>query len=241
MPQADRMKISIIGAGRIGKIIAEHFSKRGHDVFIANSRGPETLTELAAEIGAAPVTVLDAARLGSIVIITIPQRSVEDLPKNLFTQTAKNTVVIDTCNYYPTRDGNIPEIDAGLTDSQWVEQQVGRPVVKAFNNITFVSLAQHGLPTGIPHRIALSIAGDDPAAKASVMELIDSMGFDPLDAGPLADSWRQQPGTPAYCNDLDLEALKVSLSEAEKDKVPAYREVANEFARRFIAGEVTLP
>ena len=115
MPRSTHMKISLIGAGRIGKIIAKHFAGLGQQVFIANSRGPETLTELAAEIGASPVTVQDAARLGDVVIVTIPQRSVEALPENLFAQTAEGAVVIDTGNYYPLRDGSIGEIDAGLT------------------------------------------------------------------------------------------------------------------------------
>ena len=241
MPQWDRMNISIIGVGRIGKIIAKHFAALGRQVFIANSRGPETLKEIAAETGASPVTVLDAARLGGITILSIPQRSVEALPENLFANTAEGTVVIDTGNYYPERDGNISEIDAGLTDSQWVEQQLGRPVVKAFNNITFVSLGRRGLSAGSPGRIALSVAGEDPAAKAAAMELIESMGFDPLDAGSLADSWRQQPGTPAYRNDLNIEALKAALSKADKGKVPSLRAAADEYTRRYRAGEITLP
>lgn len=242
MRLTDPTKISIIGAGRIGGIIAKHFAALDHKVFIANSRGPDTLSRVAVETGAVPVTVQEAALLGDIVIVTIPQRKIEALPKTLFAETPENVIVIDTGNYYPVaRDGHIPEIDSGLPDSQWVERQLGRQVVKALNNITFTSLGPRGLPAGSPGRIALPVAGDDPRAKKIAMELIDSMGFDPLDAGLLSESWRQQPGTPAYCRDLDLAALQTALSAAEKDQIPAYRALADEHARRYIAGEITVP
>ena len=115
---------------------------------------------------------------------------------------ATPAVVIDTGNYYPSRDGRIEEIEAGLPDSQWVARVLGRPVIKAFNNIVAPSLAARGVPAGTPGRVCLSVAGDDPRSKKLVLGLIDALGFDGLDAGALADSWRQQPGTPAYCRDL---------------------------------------
>ena len=193
------MKIGIIGAGNIGGTLTRRLSALGHQVFVANSRGPETLAELAKQTGAAPVTVKEAARSGEIVIVTIPMKNVPDLPKDLFDGVSKD-VVIETCNYYPQRrDGRIDEIEQGLPESRWVERHLGRPVIKAFNNIYAEHLMKLGRPKGDPDRIALPVSGDDAIAKQEVMRLVDELGFDPLDAGELDQSWRQQPGTPGLC------------------------------------------
>ena len=197
------MKIGIIGAGNIGGTLTRRFCALGHKVFVANSRGPETLADLAAETGATPVTVEQAAQAGDVVIVTIPLKNVASLPGDLFAKTPKNVVVVDTGNYYPRqRDGQISEIEDGLTESQWVEKQLGRPVVKAFNNIYAEHLYKLGRLPGSPGRIALPIAGNDGAAKAVVLRLIDELGFDGVDAGGLDESWRQQPDTPVYATDL---------------------------------------
>ena len=165
------MKIGIIGAGNIGGTLTRRFSALGHKVFVANSRGPETLADLAAETGATPVTVEQAAQAGDVVIVTIPLKNVASLPGDLFAKTPKNVVVVDTGNYYPRqRDGQIREIEDGLTESQWVEKQLGRPVVKAFNNIYAEHLYKLGRPPGSPGRIALPVAGNDTAAKAVVLQ-----------------------------------------------------------------------
>ena len=228
------MKIGIIGAGHIGGTLARHLAKLGHQVSIANSRGPETLKELAAEIGAKPVTVQEAARAGEIVIVSIPEKAVRDLPKGLFDGVPDDVVVIDTGNYYPElRDGRIDEIDQGMLDSQWASKHLGRPVIKAFNNIFAQSLLEKGAPKGAPNRIALSVAGDPPGAKAVVLRLVDELGFDPIDAGGLDESWRQQPGTPAYCRDLDAEALKRALAEADRNRIAEYRAQADAQAKQF--------
>ncbi len=227
------MKIGIIGAGYIGGTLARKLTALGHEVKIANSRGPETLQELATETGAKPVTASEAAQSGEIVIVTIPQQAIASLPNDLFAGVSDDTVVIDTGNYYPTRDGRIEAIDNGQTDSAWVAGHLGRPVVKAFNSIYWNSLLEKGQPAGTPGRVALSAAGDQPAARATVLDLIDQLGFDPIDAGTLEDSWRQQPGTPCYCADLDAPHLKEALAAAEQDRLPEYRNAADEAARPF--------
>ena len=222
------MKIGIIGAGQIGGTLARRFTALGHQVFIANSRGPETLTGLARETGATPVTVTKAARSGYVVIVTIPQKNVPKLPADLFAGVPDSVVVVDTGNYYPQqRDGRIEGIEAGATESRWVAQQLGRPVVKAFNNIYAQHLLDLGCPAGAPGRIALPIAGDVDAAKAVVLRLLDELGFDGVDDGGLDESWRQQPGSPVYAMDFDVAGVKRALSEATEERKPEWRATAN--------------
>jgi predicted dinucleotide-binding enzyme len=218
------MKIGIIGAGNIGGTLTRRFAALGHEVFVANSRGPETLKDLAAETSATPATVEQAAQAGDVVIVSIPLRNISSLPAGLFAKTPKNVVVVDTGNYYPQqRDGRIDEIEKGMTESRWVEQQLGRPVVKAFNNIYAEHLYKLGQPPGSPGRIALPIAGDDAAAKAVVLRLIDELGFDGVDAGGLDESWRQQPDTPVYGTDYDADGVRSALAKASKERKPEWR------------------
>jgi predicted dinucleotide-binding enzyme len=169
------VNIGIIGAGMIGETLARRLVQLGHQVAIANSRGPETLRELASEIGATAVTALEAARSGEIVVITIPERAVPDLPRELFAGVPVDVVVIDTGNYYRTRDGRIPAIEQGQPESAWVAEQIGRPVIKAFNNIFFTSLLENGRPKGTPERIALPVAGDAFEGRAKVLRLVDEL------------------------------------------------------------------
>jgi hypothetical protein len=218
------MKIGIIGAGNIGGTLTRRFSALGHKVFVANSRGPETLADLAGETGATPVTVEQAAQSGEVVIVTIPLRNIPSLPADLFAKTPQSVVVVDTSNYYPQqRDGRIDGIENALTESQWVEKQLGRPVVKAFNNIYAEHLYELGRPPGSPGRIALPVAGDDPKAKAVVLRLIDELGFDGVDGGGLDESWRQQPDTPVYATDLDVNGVRQALAKASKERKPEWR------------------
>jgi 8-hydroxy-5-deazaflavin:NADPH oxidoreductase len=212
------MKIGIIGAGHIGGTLTRRLKALGHDVSVANSRGPETLGDLVKATGARATTVADAARDKDVVIVTIPEKSVPDLRKELAGTIAQNTVVVDTGNYYPKRDGQIADIESGIPESQWVADQLGRPVVKAFNTIYAQHLLERGKPSGERDRIALPVAGDDPRAKQVVMKLIDELGFDGVDAGGLADSWRQQPGTPVYGADLDADRAKRALAEAKNER-----------------------
>lgn len=217
------MRVGIIGAGPMGVTLATHLAELGHDVLIANSRGPESLTALAVEIGATPASLVDAAQ-GEVVIIAIPTKAVAGLPPGLFDNTADDAIVVDIGNYHPElRDGRIAAIDGGLLDSQWVAQQIRRPVIKGFNNILATSLREKGASSGTPGRVALSVAGDSPEAKAEVLGLVDALGFDPVDGGTLADSWRQQPGTPAYCRDLEAGDLRQALAQADRSRVAEYR------------------
>jgi 8-hydroxy-5-deazaflavin:NADPH oxidoreductase len=159
------MNIGIIGAGNIGGTLTRRFSALGHKVSVANSRGPESLADLARETGARAVSVQEAARAGEVVIVTIPEAKVRSLPKNLFEGMPESVVVVDTGNYYPQRDGRIEEIENGIPESVWVSRQLGRPVIKAFNNIRAQHLMEGGKPAGTPARIALPVSGDDPRAK----------------------------------------------------------------------------
>jgi 8-hydroxy-5-deazaflavin:NADPH oxidoreductase len=232
------MRIGVIGAGSMGGILARHLAKRGHQISIANSRGPESLTVLAAEMGVTPVSVVDAAHAGEIVIIAIPTKAVADLPRALFANVPSSVVVIDIGNYHPElRDGRIDAIDRGMLDSQWVAQQIGRPVIKAFNNIFAKSLLEKGVPRGTKGRIALSVFGDSLDAKAVVLRLVEDLGFDPVDGGDLDNSWRQQPGTPAYCQDLEAAALRRALAEADRSRIVEYRAEQEARIRRYMAAQ----
>jgi 8-hydroxy-5-deazaflavin:NADPH oxidoreductase len=222
------MKIGIIGSGNIGGALTRLFRAVGHDVSVANSRGPQSLAELARETGAKAVSVQDAAHNHDVVVVTIPEKNVPDLPRDLFAGVPAGVVVVDTGNYYPQqRDGRIEGIESGATESRWVAQQLGRPVVKAFNNIYAQHLLDLGKPAGSAGRIALPVAGDDASAKATVMRLIDEIGFDTVDAGSLDESWRQQPGTPVYTKDRDAAGVRSGLAEAQHERTPAWRATAN--------------
>jgi predicted dinucleotide-binding enzyme len=218
------MRVGFIGAGSIGGTLARHLARLGNQVSIANSRGPESLAALADEIGATPVSVVDAVKAGEIVVISVPTKAVANLPRGLFAN-VPSRVVIDTGNYHPElRDGRIDAIDQGMLDSQWVEQQIGCPVVKAFNNIFAKSLLEKGVPGGTTGRIALSVMGDSLEAKATVLRLVDDLGFDPVDGGDLDASWRQQ-----------TVALRRALFEADRSRIADYRAGEEARIRRYIA------
>jgi predicted dinucleotide-binding enzyme len=222
----------------MGGILARHLARRGHHVSISNSRGPESLTALAAGIGATPVSVVDAAQTGEIVILAIPTKAVANLPRELFANAPGSAVVIDIGNYHPeVRDGRIDAIDRGMLDSQWVAQQIGHLVIKAFNNILAKSLLEKGVPRGTKGRIALPVAGDSLDARATVFRLVDDLGFDPVDGGNLDNSWRQQPGTPAYCRDLEAAALHRALTEADRSRIAEYRAEQEARIRRQMAAQ----
>jgi len=221
------MKIGIIGAGKIGGTLTRRLTALGHKVSVANSRGPKSLAGLAAETGAKAVSVEEAARSGELVVVTIPEKNVPQLPRNLFDGVAREVVVVDTGNYYPRqRDGRIDGIEDGLTESRWVEKQLGRPVIKAFNNIYAEHLLKLGKPSSAKGRIALPVAGDDAAAKEVVLRLVEELGFDAVDAGGLDESWRQQPGTPVYTADFDAAGVRRALSEATEERGPDWRATA---------------
>jgi 8-hydroxy-5-deazaflavin:NADPH oxidoreductase len=190
--------IGLIGSGRIGSTVARLAVNAGHQVVVSNSRGPSTLTDLVAELGLAARagTPERATAAGDIVVVTIPVKANQAVPA----APLDGKVVIDTGNYYALRDGLVPELDAGeLTDSQYLLRHIpGARVVKAFNNIFFPHLLNLARPAGASDRTYLPIAGDDAAAKETVSSFLDSIGYSTVDAGTLAESWRQQPHTPVY-------------------------------------------
>ncbi len=217
------MKIGIIGAGHIGGTLARRFASLGHEVSIANSRGPGTLASLASESGAKAVTAEEAAQGKDVVVVTIPEKNIPALPAGLLAG-AGDAVVVDTGNYYPRqRDGRIDAIEQGMTESRWVSQQIGRPVVKAFNNIYAKHLLEKGVSKGTPGRIALPVAGDDAEAKRKVMALVEELGFDAVDAGSIDESWRQQPDSPVYGTDHDAAGVARALAEARQERPEAFR------------------
>ena len=219
------MKIGVIGTGNIGGYLARAFVKLGHTVSITNSRGPDSLKDFAAETGTHADTLADLVREQDVIILSIPEKAVLDLPHGLFQSASASTVIVDTGNYYPFRDGQIEQFDSQqVTESEWVAQHIGRPVIKVFNNIIYFSLSDKGVPAGQPNRIALPVAGDDAKAKQVVIGLVDALGFDGVDAGSIAESWRQQPGTPVYCADWDASGVKAALAKADRSKSAEVRD-----------------
>lgn len=210
------MRIGIIGAGFIGCAVARLAVPHGHEVMISNSRGPESLAGLAADIGCQAGRPEDAAAFGEVVLVAIPFRNYQAIPA----APLRGKVVIDANNYYPDRDGRVAELDARTTTtSQMLAQHLpGSSVVKTFNAILAKDLETDGRPAGSADRRALPIAGDDRGAKALVAGLLDQFGFDPLDAGPLCESWRFERAKPAYCIPLDLEGLTRALAAARRNE-----------------------
>ena len=217
------MKIGIIGTGNIGGALVRRFRATGHDVVIANSRGPASLQALARETGARAVTIDEVVQGTELVVVAIPMANVAALPARLFSEASPGLIVVDTSNYYPReRDGRIAEIEAGLTESAWVQQRIGHRVVKAFNSILARHLLENGRPAGSPNRIALALAGDDAGHKSVVARLLDDIGFDAVDAGTIAESWRQQPGTPGYLQDFGVEGVRTALQQARPERTPQW-------------------
>src|SRR5438477_4424022 len=218
------MKIGVIGTGDIGAVIVRKFRDAGYPVKMANARGPESLKDLAADTGAIPVSVDQVVQDVAILFIVVPQKAIPKLPKGLLNKAKKETIVIDVGNYYPFRDGRIDEIENGLAESVWVERQIGRPVVKLLNTIPAKALMAAGRPAGSRDRVALPISGDNTKAKEIVAQLIDRIGFDSVDAGTIAESWRQQPGSPVYCTNPTKEELQLWLKKVDLSSLATDRE-----------------
>ncbi|MCZ4078168.1 NAD(P)-binding domain-containing protein [Rhodococcus sp. H36-A4] len=222
-----QVKIGIIGAGFIGGTLTRRLSALGHEVRVSNSRSPETLSDLAAETGAHAVWSSEAAFDADLVIVSIPQKNVPDLPAGILDAAKDGAPIIETNNYYPQqRDGLIADIENGKPESVWVAEHLGSlgaDVVKVFNGIYWKHLLEKGQPKSTTGRIALPVAGADGPGKALVFDVVDQLGFDPVDGGTLADSWRQQPGTPVYGKDFDADGVKVALAEATTERAPEWR------------------
>lgn len=219
------MQIGILGTGFIGTILTQRLSAAGHDVVVANSRGPETIP---AEVfvhggraGQAHEVVVDA----DVLIVSIPFVKVPEV-RSLLKELPATATILDTSNYYPRRDGSIRAVEEGMPESVWVSEQYGRPVAKAWNSITWQSLARKNTPKQSPDRIALPVSADSPSDRDLAIALVEETGFDGYDAGSLAESWRQQPGAPAYCTDLILTELPDALAAAVATRSPRRRELA---------------
>jgi predicted dinucleotide-binding enzyme len=218
------MQISIIGAGQIGGTLTTRLTALGHTVRVANSRSPETLSELAGETGATATWASEVAQDADVVIVSIPQKAVPDLATGILAAAKPGAPVIETNNYYPKqRDGLIAEIEDGTPESVWVAEQLGTPVYKVFNGIWWKRLLESGKPQGAEGRIALPIAGAAGPGQKLVFELIEQLGFDAVDAGPLAQSWRQQPGQPVYGKDFGVELTLKALAEASPTRSPEFK------------------
>lgn len=217
------MKISIIGAGNMGLILAKKFVEAGHQVRVSNSRGPETIKEDAQSIGFKPVVVNNIVENADVIVIAIPVKNVPLLPTNLFQKARHSVVIIDVGNYYPIRDGVIKEIHDGMVESAWVSNIIHRPVVKVFNTISPRSI-QELANKEKSKRITLPVSGDSAKDKEVVKGLLDDVGFDFFDVGTLADSWKQQPGAPIYATNLKYEEIKNWVNRSIKSSLPERRE-----------------
>lgn len=219
------MKIGILGVGLIGTTLTQRLSAAGHDVKVANSRGPETIAADTLASGGRAVSAADAVVDVDVIIMSIPLNRIPGLAP-LFTDVPAQTVVIDTSNYYPARDERIAAIEGGQIESLWVVEQLGRPVVKAWNAIGSDSFARKAKPAGDPERIAIPVAADNDIERQLGMALVEDTGFDAVDAGPLSKSWRQQPGTPVYCTDLNRAQIPDALAAADAARSPKRRDLA---------------
>jgi len=219
------LSIGILGTGHIGKTLALKLAAAGHSVKVANSRGPETIDADTLATGALPVKAEIAVRDVDVVILSLPLSRIPDI-SHLIKMLPADVIVADTSNYYPFRDREIKELDAGQVESEWVEAQLHHPVIKVWNAIGSDSFARKGKAFGEPQRIAIPVAGDNEGHKKIVMGLVNDTGFDAFDSGKISDSWRQQPGAPAYCTDLYSGDMAAALCSAERSRLPARRNLA---------------
>ena len=220
------MKIGIIGTGAIGGTLAKKLAAAGHDVKVTNTRQPQQLAQIAKELGATPATIEEVVNGVEVVIVSVPTFAIPKLPENFLRDLPADVIVVDTSNYYPVRDGEMEELKKGKVESAWVSEQLGRPVVKAFNDLLAHTLQHLGKAEGEEGRIAIAVSGDDENAKKLVSGLINDTGFDAVDAGSLADSWRSEPGTPAYCTELSVGELRQALADAVKENGAVLRDRA---------------
>ena len=234
------MKIGILGTGHIGATLVKTLSAEGHQVKVANSRGPETIDRELLASGAQAVTTQEALSDVDAVIISIPLNRITDVAP-LIAALPEETVVIDTSNYYPFRDDRIEAIEAGQVESLWVAEQLGRPIAKAWNAIGSASLATKGRRASAPNRLAIPVAADRERDREVAMALVEASGFDAFHSGSLADSWRQQPGAPAYCTDLTREEMGPALAAAERARLPKRRDLGVQVMQERLGDGTTNP
>lgn len=224
------MKFGIIGAGPIGASISKKLVKNGHEVKIADARNIEHLD--GKDIAGTPVAVEEVINNIDVLLLSLPLHVMPSI-RPIIDQVGEDIIIADTSNYYPFRDNQIKEIENGMVESVWVSNQLGRPIIKAFNNLLAYTLENKGTPDGTEGRIAMAIAGDNPSQKQVMIDVVNELGFDAVDGGSLSDSWREQPGTPAYCTELTKEELVEALKKADKEKAPIQRDKVME---KFSAG-----
>jgi predicted dinucleotide-binding enzyme len=234
------MKIGILGTGHIGKTLVQKLSAAGHDVKVANSRGPETIEADVLAYGGRAVTAAEAVEGVDVVILSIPLNRLPGIAP-LISGVPAETVVIDTSNYYPQRDGTIEAIEAGQVESLWVSEQLGRPIAKAWNAIGSDSFARKGKPAGSPGRIAIPVAANSERDRKVAMALVEDTGLDAVDAGTLDESWRQQPGAPGYCTDLTREEMPAALAAAERARLPKRRDLVVAAIQERVGDATTNP
>ena len=229
-----------MGTGHIGKTLVRKLSAAGHEVKAANSRGPHTIGADVLSSGAYAVSTAEAVANVDVVILSIPLSRLPDVAA-LIRNVSAETVVIDTSNYYPHRDGRIEAIEAGQVESLWVAERLGHPIVKAWNAIGSDSFANRGKPAESPDRIAIPVAADRDADRKVGMALVEDTGFDAFDAGTLQDSWRQQPGAPCYCTDLTREQMPAALASADRMRLPKRRDLSYAAVKERVGGGTTNP
>lgn len=234
------MKIAILGTGNIGKTLVRELTKAGHEIKVANSRGPETIDAQILASRAQATTAEDAVKEVDVIILSIPFQRLSTV-KPVLAGVPEDTVVIDTSNYYPARDGALDAVEAGQVESLWVVEQLGRPIAKAWNAIGARSFDVYGKAPGSPGRIAIPVAADRPVDRDVTMRLVDETGFNPFDAGSIAESWRQQPGSPVYCTDLTTAEMAVALPRAEKARLPIRRELVAAVAHERVGDAKSNP
>jgi len=229
------MKIGIIGAGTIGSLLVQKLSTAGHEVKVAAKNGPESISPEVLSKGGRAVTSEEAVTDVDAIIVSIPPGSIPDIAC-LFADVAPTTVVIETSNYFPQRDGNITALDQGMPASEWVTEQLGRPVAKAWNTMATKSFAVNSRPAGAEDRLAMPVAADRDRDREVAMALVEDTGFDAIDAGPLSESWRQQPGSPVYCTDLNRHEVPAALAATERDRLPKRRDLTFAVAMEWLEG-----
>jgi predicted dinucleotide-binding enzyme len=232
---SSRRRAGLIGAGNVGTAIATRLVEVGWDVSVANSRGPTTLLEFQRHTGAKAVNVDAIGSNIDVLILAVPFSSVSGL-RHVVQRLSPGTIVVDSSNYVPSRDGAIAEITKGVPETAWIAGQLGVPVVKAFNNIVAGSLATAGTAAGAEGRVALPVCGDDLESRRLIMKLVEELGFTAYDGGPLDASWRQQPGQPAYCTNATASELPALLARADRAKGSARRDQVMKVALRIRGG-----
>lgn len=230
------MNFGIVGAGAIGSTLSHKLHDNGHQVKVADARSIKHLEDK--NISGQAVELENVIEDIDVLILSIPTDVMTNI-SHIISDLSEDIIIVDTSNYYPFRDNKIEAIEDGIPESVWVSQQLGRDVVKAFNNQLAYTLANKGAPQDSNNRIAMAISGNNIKEKETVMNVVSEIGFDAIDSGELKDSWRQQPGTPAYCTELTKEDLKIALGNANKEEAPSRRDkVIENFSPEFTHDDV---